>query len=241
MSTDLTTEDNFRGRLQTFLQERPPVPKPKLPMMYHMTTMMAPTLIVSRVDGGVGASMLALMLSLYLPEQPLIIQVGGMKSWAYRELPENYFIHIKPGEEEDPIAAVLDNRLTYGDRVAIIEYEQALPVEAIAAANFIADKLSGYAMLFLIADKHDQNFKLLQTAKDMEVERVIGLRKYSLMQRTSDTLLQIPSMPSAIAAKLQTQPSSFAYALRALENPVATMNFQQKLDAFFAEIARRMQ
>ena len=241
MSTDLTTEGNFKGRLQTFLQERPPVPQPILPLKYHVTTGLAPTFIISRVDGGVGASMLALMLSLNLREQPLVIQVGGMKSWAYRELPQDYFIHIKLREEEDSIAGPLDRRLKHGERVAIIEYEQALPIEAIATTNYIADKLDGYAMLFLIADKHDQTFKLLQTAMDMGVENVIGLRKYALMQRRNENLLQIPSVPSAIALKLQSQPSSFAYALKSMENPVATMNFRERLDAFFAEIAGRMQ
>ena len=240
MITDLTTEDSFKGRLQTFLQERPPVPQPKLPLKYHMTTGLAPTFIISRVDGGVGASMLALMLSLNFREQPLIIQVGGMKSWAYRELPQDYFVHIKLREEEDPIAGPLDRRLNQGERIAIIEYEQALPVEAITTANYLTDKLDGYAMLFLIADKNDQNFKLLQTAMDMGVESVIGLRKHAFMQRQNETLLQIPSVPSAIAAKLQAQPSSFAHALRCGENPIAIMHFRERLDAFFAEIARSM-
>ena len=240
MSTDLTTEDSFNGRLQTFLRERPPVPQPTLPLKYHVTTGLAPTFIISRIDGGVGASMFALMLSLYLREQPLIIQVGGMSSWAYRELAEDHFIHVKPGEEEDPIAGPLDRRLKQGERIAIIEYEQALPREAIETTNYIADRLDGYAMLFLIADKHDQNFKLLQTAMDMGVGCVLGMRKYALMQCQNETLLQIPSVPSAIAAKLQSQPSSFAYALKGSEYPVATMNFRERLDAFVAEIARSM-
>ena len=239
--TDITTRDSFRGRLQTFLQERPPAPRPQLPLLYSSATTMAPTFIVSRVDGGVGASMLTLMLSLYLSDQPLIIQVGGMKSWAYRELSDGYFIHVKPGEEEDSMAAPLDHRLQHGDRVAIIEYEQALPVEAIGAANFIANELSAYSLLLLIADKHDREFKLLETAKNQGVERVIGLRKFSLMPRAGEPLLQIPTVPGKIAAKLQTQPSSFAYHMRALETPVATMNFQNRLNAFFAQIVGRMQ
>ena len=240
MSTELTTEDSFEGRLQTFLQERPPVPKIDLPLFYQVTTGLAPTFVISRIDGGVGASMLALMLSLYLREQPLIIQVGGMKSWAYRELAEDHFMHIKPGEEEDPIAGPLDRRLKQGERVAIIEYEQAMPVEAITTTNYISEKLDGYAMLFLIADKHDQNFKLLQTAMDMGGERVMGLRKYALMQRQNENLLQIPSVPSAIAAKLQSQPSSFAYALKGSEYPIAMMTLRERLDAFVAKIARSM-
>ena len=121
MSTDISKQDAFRSRLQTFLQERPPAPRPQLPLFYSRATTMAPTFIISRVDGGVGASMLALMLSLYLSDQPLIIQVGGMKSWAFRELSDGYFIHVKPGEEEDSMAAPLDHRLKHGERVAIIE------------------------------------------------------------------------------------------------------------------------
>lgn len=245
MSNDLLPGDGFHARLQNFLQARPAAEKPQIPVFYNRQTNLAPTFLISRVDGGVGASMFALMLSLYLSEQPLVIQVGGMKSWAYRELPESHFIHVKPAEEEgdkaDVMAAPLDQRLRHGERIAIIEYEQALPGEAIGAANFIANELLGFSMLFLLADKNDRKFKLLESAINLEVERVVGMRKYGLMQRDDDPLLQIPSVPSSIAAKLQTQPSSFAYLLKAYETPVATMNFQKKLNCFFEEIKSRMQ
>lgn len=245
MSNDLLPGDGFHARLQHMLQARPAKEKPVLPAFYNKQTNMAPTFIIGRVDGGVGASMFALMLSLYHEEQPLIIQVGGMKSWAYRELPENHFIHVKPideeGDREDVLAASLDRRLKHGERIAIIEYEQALPAEAIGAANFIANELQGFSMLFLIADKNDEKFKLLETATNLDVQRVIGLRKYGLGQRPDDRLLQVPGVPSFIAARLQSQPSSFAYQLKASEKPVATMRFKERLDAFFEDISRRMQ
>jgi|GEM_PF-1930687 len=245
MSNDLLPGDGFHARLQHMLQARPAKEKPVLPAFYNKDTNMAPTFVIGRVDGGVGASMFALLLSHYFKEQPLIIQVGGMKSWAYRELPENHFIHVKPLEEEggreDVLADTLDRRFKHGERIAIIEYEQALPGEAIGAANFITEELEGFSMLFLIADKNDEKFKLLDTAKNVEVERVVGLRKYGLGQRPDDPLLQIPGVPSFIASKLQTQPSSFAYQLKVSEQPVATIRFEGRLDAFFEEIARRMQ
>ncbi|MXO49632.1 hypothetical protein GRI69_15380 [Erythrobacter vulgaris] len=245
MSNDLLPGDGFHARLQHMLQDRSAKEKLVLPAFYNKHTNLAPTFEIARVDGGVGASMFALLLSHYLKEQPLIIQVGGMKSWAYRELPENHFIHVKPideeGDREDVLAASLDRRLRHGERIAIIEYEQALPAEAIGAANFIANQLHGFSMLFLIADKNDVKFKLLETAINLEVERVVGLRKHGLAQRADDRLLQIPAVPSFIAAKLQSQPSSFAFQLKASENPVAAMRFQERLDAFFEEIKRRMQ
>lgn len=245
MSNDLLPGDGFQARLQTLLQARPAKEKLVLPAFYNKHTNMAPTFLSGRVDGGVGSSMFTLMLSYYLKEQPLVIQVGGMKSWAYRELPDNHFIHVKPideeGDREDVLAATLDRRLKHGERIAIIEFEQALPGEAIGATNFIADQLEGFSMLFLIADKNDEKFRLLKTAINLETQRVAGLRKQSLGQRPDDPLLQIPSVPNFIAAKLQTQPSSFAYQLEASENPVAAMQFKKRLDAFFEEIKRRMQ
>jgi hypothetical protein len=245
MSNDLLPGDGFQARLQTFLQERPAKQKPELPAYYNERTNLAPTFTIGRVDGGVGCSTFALMMAQYVKEQPLVIQVGGMKSWAYRDLPENHFVHIKPSEKEggreDVLADTLDHRLKHGERIAIIEYEQALASEAIHSANFIANELQGFSMLFLIADKNDLKFKLLEAATNVGCQHVVGLRKYGLAQPQDDPLLQIPSVPSAIATKLQTQPSSFAYQLRAPENPVAAMRFKARLDAFFEEIIRRMQ
>ena len=80
----------------------------------------APTIVLARRHGGVGASLACLQLEWLFKTDALIIEAGGNSNSAFRQrLPEN-FIHI-PACEGDLIECAVNARFAAASRLVIIE------------------------------------------------------------------------------------------------------------------------
>lgn len=242
MINDIVNHDGSAMVVRNYLRAQDNAASVPLPVIRNKQTGLAPTYFPARVEGGVGASMLSLMLSHFSREQPLVIQIGGLKSWAYRDLSDDRFIHLKEVEEENLIAAVLDHRMAKEniERPVIIEFEQALPREAIECARWLAERLGGFVMFCPIASRQDREFKFLARLREAGIHSILPLRQYGLGRQKTDELLRVPLVPSFIVEWLQHKVAHLGYVLDNCERPVEAAMFADELQTFRNEIIRRM-
>ena len=242
MSNDIVNHDGRSMLVRNYLRAQDSAASVPLPVIRNKQTGLAPTYFPARVEGGVGASMLGLMLSHFSGEQPLVIQIGGLKSWAYRDLSDDRFVHLKQVEEENLIAAVLDHRMAEQniERPAIIEFEQALPREAIECARWLAERLDGFVMFCPIASRQDQEFKFLARAREAGLHSILPLRQFGLGRQKPDEVLRVPLVPAFIVEWLQHKAPHLGYVLDNCERPVEAAMFADELQTFRNEIIRRM-
>lgn len=240
MSNAIIPADKAKAVLANFRRQHSPVRLTRMPILMSETSGLASTYIFARTDGGVGVSTLVRMCCYFLPEQPFIIQVGGSKSWAYKDLGNNDFSHIRPYEDCDRFSPPLDKRMEQPGRVAIIEYEQGMTREAIKAVNFLSRQYASHAVLCLVASAEVEEFGTAKIAREQDVERLLLFREHDQGPETSGDFLQIPTVPRVIAKQMRANPGSFNEYADAWLGPVSGMMFFESLDAFELRIVEQL-
>lgn len=240
MNNSLIPADPERLRLVEYVHRRMEGSLPALPVLHGQASGIASTYIVARNGGGVGASMLILLLSHLLKEQPFVVQVGGLRSWAYRHLEEQDFAHFKIHEEAQVagqlFTAPLDKRLEHYTRPSLLEYDQSLPLHAIDAVNLMNDQLGAHAVLCLVGAANDDAFRLADTARAHGVQRLLLFRERHASRNKRGDVIQIPTVPSKLAAHLRERPSDFGNDAAGWFAPVAAMTFRKNLQEMAASI-----
>ena len=240
MTGALTPTGPDQARYLAYLKKLEPSKPRAIPVLFGEDSGVASTYIVARNAGGVGASMLVLMLAYLLQKQPLIIQVGGLQSWAYGHLGQEDFCHIKPHENADRFSPPLDRRLEQSTRVAIIEYEQAMPGEAIKAVNLLTDRFGAHGVLCLVAAAQDDAFRLADTAQEHGVTRLLRFREHGLAPEPRSDVIRIPTVPLKVAKHLRTAPGDFSDYASGWLGPVAAMTFYDGLHSMGAQILEQL-
>lgn len=240
MSNSIIPADKAKAVLANFRRQHPPARHMMMPILMSETSGLASTYIFARNDGGVGVSTLVRMCCYFLPKQPFIIQVGGSKSWAYKDLGDDDFSHIRPYEDHDRFSPPLDKRMERPGRVAIIEYEQGMPREAIRAVNLLSREYASHAVLCLVASAEVEEFGAEKIAREQDVERLLLFREHNQVPESSGDYLQIPTVPRAIARQMRANPGSFNEYADAWLGPVSGMTFFKNLEAFERRIVERL-
>ena len=239
MTNEISPSNPAQTRFADFTRKQNNVKSPSLPVRWGAQSGLATTFTIARTDGGVGASILALMLEYFYGKRVFIIQVGGLKSWAYAKREESDFLHIKPHEDEDRFSPPIDARIRQPERVAIIEFEHAMAREAIKAASLITHSFEAHAPLCLIASAHDPQFSLPDLARREGLEPVT-FRQASAAPVCDEEILKIPTVPRALAVTLRTRPDEFAELPDAWFSPVAALTFKENLEAFKKRISEKI-
>ena len=226
-------------QLANYLANRERTPPPSLPVKIGRQSGLATTYIISRTDGGVGASTLALMLEFFHACRVNIIQVGGLKSWAYTVRSEDDFLHVVPHHDEDRVSPPLDARMKQPDCVTIIEYEHGMPREALTAATLLTENFEAHVVLCLIGSRSDPGFRLPDIARREGIEPLV-LTQHGLPDHRDQQILKIPTVPKQFAEKLRIAPHAFALIMDGWNIPIAALMFEKRLQDFGKRLAEWM-
>ena len=236
MSQAITPTTPGQSRLANFWTKRERVAPPSLPVKFGEQSGLATTYIIARTDGGVGASMLALMLESFHHERVAIIQVGGLRSWAFNGRSQGDFTHIIPHHDEDRISPPLDARVKQPDRVAIIEYEPGMVRQALEGATLLTEHFGAHLALCLIGSSTNSTFGLPDVARRQNVEPIV-FRQHGIAPNRDPRTLKIPTVPRALAERLRSAPADFAHIADAWHTPIAGLTFEKNLNEFGKRIA----
>lgn len=242
MSNELAIPDDLEDRFRKFLQKKAPPPPAALPLLFSQSSGVASTFLIARNQGGVGAGILTMMLSLHLQQQPFIIQVGGLRSWAFEGLSDEDFCHFKTSdfEAEDWLSPPLDKRLEQPTRPAILEYPPEMPQQAVMAANMLSNELGGHAVLCVIGAAEDVNLKVAEAAANRGVRDILRFRTWRARDEHRSDVIQIPTVPAKFLRHLYQNPRDLGELIQKDLGLFATVTFYNKILAMGDRIKENM-
>lgn len=239
MNNDLVLSDQAYSQIVAAGRTRLSLGSGKLPVRISPDTGLAPTYLVSRHEGGVGASTLIAML-LPLLVNPFLIEIGGNMPRALQSVAPADRARYESGDP-DSYKNAIDRRLEVASRIAIIEFEQSLFREAVEVAQFLSGEgCRGAVTLMLVASKIDKKLGLLKHAKDSGIQEVIVFGQACLAKEERPGVIHIPVLPENIQNSLYEQKQGFADAVRARERLYTAHLFKASLQKFYREIEARI-
>ena len=134
---------------------------------------LGPTIVLSRRQGGTGASTLALELDYIFTLDALIIEIGGNRCAAFKGRSPDHHRHFS-SYNEDYINQALDLRLAHASRVTILEFEPTLFRQSLDIASKLTSRFPGsWVSLFYLAGRYEVEPKFPAKAAEMGFAKVL--------------------------------------------------------------------
>lgn len=213
MSNDIMNSDPAYQKLAEVSRKREFQPLERFPEKRTAQTGFAPTYIIARYDGGVGASTLAAMLMPFLTN-PLLIEIGGNKPRALKSVDRENRIHI-PFVDHNPFGEALDARIQNASRTAIIECEQTAYRDAIEATTILRGApFHNAAYLLIILAGIDNKLALVDLAHRSDIDDPIVFAQGGYSHASSEDIIRIPTLPKQLQTEIYQNGKGVLEALR---------------------------
>ncbi|MEP2722588.1 hypothetical protein [Roseibium sp.] len=239
MSNDLTTQDPVFARLLAVKSQASAARLQELPLQFAPESGLAPTILIARYDGAVGASTAAAILAMLWP-QPLLIQIGGNASRALSGLAKESLLRF---ETNDPnrIENALDARMEHASRPAIVEFEQTLFREAISTTQILrGGEFGSAAALIFVASPHDRNLPYRTLAEEAGIDDLIVLAKPQAGKESREGVIRMPALPKKVADAVYSEGMTLREAIRTCSGVYSREAFGLALQNFRNEIEARL-
>lgn len=240
MSTEIIRQDPAYSRLLDLREQATKLPSAKFPLKRAAESGLAPSFLIARYGGGVGASTAAAMLALFI-DNPLFVQIGGNSSRAFRGLSEEDRLRF-PSDDPHRYEKAFDARLEHASRPAFIEFEQTLLREAITATCILrGDGFHSSATLIFVASVDDEKIAYRSLAEAAGIDDLIVLSAPQVQKESRAGVIRIPTLPKEIASAFYTHGKTLPEAIRSCPGLFSIAKLEQDLREFNHKILERLQ
>lgn len=200
---------------------------------------LAPTVFLVRKRGGVGSSTLLPILEYVIDRPSIFIEVGGIRSAIFANLPAGKHIHFKSGDP-DRVAHAIDRRMEFPEKLALLDFEPVLFKQAIDAAVTLTEEFEASVGLFYIAARDEIAPKFRERAMSLGVRQVVMLGQVAIETENRPDVIRIPSLPKEVLEKLQRGSSDLTTLLNALTGEFTKVRTAKKLEDFAQALVEAM-
>lgn len=239
MSNELVHADPAYRNLMENSRQRQLQELERFPEHRNAETGFAPTYIIARYDGGVGASTLAAMMIPFI-NKPMIIEVGGNRARALKSVDAEDRLRFT-GADGAAFGDAIDARIQCASRTAIIECEQEAYRDAIKATAVLRDSpFHSPASLLLIAADVDRKLKLVELAAQFGIDDPIVFDQHGSGRAKSGDHIRIPTLPKQLQTEIYTNGKSLTHAIQDHQISYTVMLFVTEYAKFGQQVRDRI-